>query len=96
MTPETLAVARNLALILLVVEAIVLLSPLLIVPVYIIRYLRRYGAPIRPNLRRVRRRTQRVEQVTKVVVAVAVQPFLWAAATVAGLRRGLKYLARRR
>ena len=96
MTPETLAFARDLALILLAVEAMVLLSPLLIVPFYIVRYLPRYTAPIRPNLRKIRRRTQQVEQKTKVILAIAVQPFLWAAATAAGLRRGLGYLARRR
>ncbi len=96
MTPETLAFARDLALILLAVEAMVLLSPLLIIPIYIIRYLPRYTAPIRPNLRRIRRRTQQVEQMTKVILALAVQPFLWAAGTAAGLRRGLRYLARRR
>ncbi|NIN70069.1 MAG: hypothetical protein GTO63_36385 [Anaerolineae bacterium] len=96
MTPETLALARDLALILLAVEAMVLLSPLVIIPLYIVRYLPRYTGPIRPNLRRIRRRTQQVEQRTRVILALAVQPFLWAAATAAGLRRGLGYLARRR
>ncbi len=96
MTPETLAVARDLGLVLLAVEAMVLISPLLIVPVYIIRYLRRYSAPIRPQLRRVRHRTQQVEHMTTVTAAVSVQPFLWTAAITAGLRTGLKYLARRR
>ncbi len=96
MTPETLAVARDLGLILLAVEAMVLMSPLVIIPIYIIRYLRRYSAPIRPYLRRIRQRTQQVERVTTVTTAVSVQPFLWTAAITAGLRTGLKYLARRR
>jgi hypothetical protein len=96
MTPETLAFARDLALILLVIEAMVLLLPLLIVPFYIIRYLPRYSEPVRPSLRRIRRRMQQVERMTKATLALAVQPFLWVAAAAAGLRGGLKYLARRR
>ncbi|TKJ29633.1 MAG: hypothetical protein CEE40_07790 [Chloroflexi bacterium B3_Chlor] len=96
MTPETLALARDLALVLLIVEAIILGLPLLIIPFYAIRYLRRLKAPIRPNLRKVRRRTAQVEKVTKAAMAIAVQPFLWARATGAGVRRACGYLARRR
>lgn len=96
MDPQSLAIARDLALILLIVEAAILALPLLIIPFYIIRYLPRVKAPIRPNLRKVRQRTVQAERVTKVVMGMAVQPFLWTAAATAALRRGLQYLARRR
>jgi hypothetical protein len=96
MDPETLATGRDLALILLIIEAAIIALPLVIIPILILRYLPRIRAPIRPNLRRVRQGTLQVERVTKVVMGMAVQPFLWAAATGAALRRGLEYLARRR
>jgi hypothetical protein len=54
MDPQSLAIARDLALILLILEAAVLALPLLIIPFYIIRYLPRVKAPIRPNLRKIR------------------------------------------
>lgn len=96
MNPDALAIGRDLALILLVVEAVILAVPLLIIPFYILRYLPRLKAPIRPNLRRVRQRMVQVERTTKVVTATAVQPFLWTAALAAALRRGLQYAFRRR
>lgn len=96
MDPQSLAIARDLALILLIVEAAILALPLLIIPFYIIRYLPRVKAPIRPNLRKARQRTVQAERVTKVVMGMAVQPFLWTAAATAALRRGLQYIARRR
>lgn len=96
MDPQSLAIARDLALILLIVEAAVLALPLLIIPFYIVRYLPRVKAPIRPNLRKIRQRTVQAERVTKVVMGMAVQPFLWTAAATAALRRGLQYIARRR
>lgn len=96
MTPEAIALGRNLALILLVIEAIVLAVPLVIVPLYAIRYLRRFKAPIRPALRRVRGTVAEAEQVTKLVSSMAVQPFLWAMAGAEGLKRGLGQVLRRR
>lgn len=96
MDPQSLAVARDLALILLIVETAVLALPLLIIPFLALRYLRRVKAPIRPNLRKVRQATRRMEQTTKIVMGIAVQPLLWATAAAAGLGRGLEYLARRR
>jgi len=96
MEPETLALGRNLALILLIVEAAILALPLLIIPFYILRYLPRVKAPIRSNLRRVRLGAGQAERVTKIVMAVAVQPFLWTPATAAALRRGVEYVVRRR
>jgi len=96
MSPETLALGRDLALIVLTLEAIVLALPLLIVPFYAIRYMRRARAPIRPVLRRVRRRAMQVEDATKLVSSLAAQPFLWARAAGDGITRGLGYLMRRR
>lgn len=96
MTPETLALARDLALVLLIVEAVILGLPLLIIPFYAIKYLRRLKAPIRRSLRKVGRRTAQVEMATKAAMAIAVQPFLWAGAAGAGVRRACSYLARRR
>jgi len=96
MTPEAIALGRDLALILLVIEAAVLAAPLVVIPLYAIRYLRRFRAPIRPALRRVRSRVLEVEQATKLVSSMAVQPFLWAVAGVEGLKRGLGQVLRRR
>ena len=94
--PETLAIGRDLAVILLIVEAAILALPLLIIPFLILRYLPRVKAPIKPNLRKVRQRTVQVERVTKVVMGMAVQPFLWTAAMTAALRRGLEHILGRR
>jgi hypothetical protein len=96
MEPATLATARNLALILLVVEAAVLTLPLLIIPFFILRHLPRIKTPIRPALRTVRQRTEQVERGTKAVMSMAVQPLLWTMAAIAGLRGALSYVARRR
>jgi len=96
MDPGTLAVGRDLALILLILEAVMLALPLLIIPFFILRHLPRVKAPIRPILRRVRQSMERVERMTKVVMGIVVQPFLWTAATTAALRRGLEYMVRRR
>jgi hypothetical protein len=96
MDPQILATGRDLALILLIVEAVILALPLLIIPFYILRYFPRLRAPIRPNLRLVRQKTEQVERVTKTVTGAAIWPFLWTAATAAALRRGLEYAIRRR
>lgn len=96
MDPQTLATARDLALILLIVEAFVLALPLVIIPFYILRYLPRVRAPIRPNLRIARQRTEQVETVTKAVMGTIALPFLWSAAVCAALKRGLLYMVRRR
>jgi hypothetical protein len=94
MSPETLALGRNLALIVLALEAILLALPLLIVPFYAIRYIRRARAPIRPVLRRVRWRARQVEDATKLASSMAAQPFLWARSAGDGITRGLGYLMR--
>lgn len=96
MDPQTLAVGRDLALVLLVVEAFVLALPLLIVPFLILRYLPRIREPIRPNLAIVRQKTEQAERLTKAVMDTAVLPLLWTSALAAGLRRSLEYMARRR
>ncbi|HJX38869.1 MAG TPA: hypothetical protein VJ714_09725 [Anaerolineae bacterium] len=96
MPPEAIALVRDLALILLVIEAIVLAAPLVIVPLYAIRYLRRFRTPIRPALRRVRYGVLEVEQATNLVSSMAVQPLLWATAAADGLKRGLGHLLQRR
>jgi hypothetical protein len=96
MDPQTLATARDLALVLLIVEAFILALPLVIIPFYILRYLPRVKAPIRPNLRIVRQKTEQVERVTKAAMGTMVLPFLWTAATTAALKRGLLYIVRRR
>jgi hypothetical protein len=96
MTPEAIALGRNLALILLIAEAVVLAVPLVVVPLYAIRYLRRFKAPIRPALRQVRGRVLEVERGTRLAASVAVQPFLWSIAVVDGLKRVLAQVLKRR
>lgn len=96
MDPEALAVGRDLALILLIIEAAILAVPLLIIPYLILRYLPRVRAPMAPNLRRIWQTTSQVEQATKAIMGTVVQPFIWTAATGAALRRALEHLARRR
>jgi hypothetical protein len=96
MSLEAVALGRNLALILLVVESALISLPLLFVAFYLIKYLRRLKAFIRPRLRRVRRRTRQVEHVTKLSSSMAVTPFLWASASVEGFKRGIARVARRR
>lgn len=96
MNLETLALGRNLALILLVVEAMILAIPLLVIAFYAIKYLPQVRAPIRPNLRKVRQTVRQVEDMTTLVLGTVVRPFLWTAAAVAGLKRALGYLATRR
>ena len=95
MSPEAVALGRDLALILLIVEAVVLVVPLLVIPFYVIKYLRRFKEPVRPTLRRVRLRVEKVEHVTKLASSMAVQPFLWGLASAEGLRRGLSRVSRR-
>ncbi len=96
MPPEAVAVGRDLALIVLVSEVVVLVLPLLIVCLYVIRYLRRFTAPIRPTLRQVQHRVHAVEDATKLMSSMAVQPCLWTVAAADGLKRGLGYLLQRR
>lgn len=96
MDPQTLATARDLALVLLIVEAFILALPLVIIPFYILRYLPRVKGPIRPNLRIVRQRTEQLERVTKAIMGAMVLPFLWTAATGAALKRGVLIILGRR
>ncbi len=96
METETLAFGRDLALILLALEAALLALPLLVIPFYILRYLPRVTHPLRPNLRRVKRKSMQVERVTKFAMGMVVQPFVWTAAAATALRRGLGYAIRRR
>jgi len=96
MNVEALALGKDLALILLVVEAVILAIPLLVILFYVIKYLPQVRAPIRPNLLKVRRTMKQVEEVTKLVLGMVVQPLLWMAASAAGLKRALGYLATRR
>ena len=96
MSPEAVATGRDLALILLIIEAIVLAIPLLVGPFYAVRYLPRVGPPTREKLRQVRQVAAQVEETTRLVSSKAVQPFLLSGAAAEGLRRGLGYLVRRR
>jgi len=96
MNVEALALGRDLALILLVVEAVIIAIPLLVILFYVIKYLPQVRAPIRPSLLKVRRTMKQVEEVTKLVLGMVVQPLLWMAASAAGLKRALGYLATRR
>jgi hypothetical protein len=96
MPAEGLTLARDLALVLLAVEAAVLAVPLLIIPFYAIRYIRRFKAPIKPRLRQVRGGVEQAERLSKLASAMAVQPVFWTWAAIEGSRRGLSYLARRR
>ena len=96
MEPATLATARDLALILLVVEAALLALPLFVICFFILRYLPRIKAPVRPTLRNVRDQTMQVERATKMIAGMAAQPLVWSLAAIAGLRRALSYVAKRR
>ncbi len=93
---EAVVIGRDLALLLLVTEAFVLALPLVIVPFYAVRYMRRVKPPVRSTLRRIRQTTGEVEKATKLISSMAVQPFLWAAAATEGLKGALHHLARRR
>jgi hypothetical protein len=93
---EAVVIGRDLALVLLMAEAIVLAVPLVIVPFFAIKYLRRFKPPVRSVLRQIRQTTGQVEKATKIVSSMAVQPFLWAAAATEGLKGALRYLAKRR
>jgi hypothetical protein len=96
MSVEGLTLARDLALILLVVEAVVLAIPLVVIPFYAIRYIRRLKAPIRPWLRQVRNGAEQAERVSRLASAVAVQPVFWTWAASEGLKKGLRHLVKRR
>jgi hypothetical protein len=96
MSAEGLTLARDLSLILLVVEAAVLAVPLVVLPFYAVRYMRRLKAPVKPKLRQVRGGVEQAERLSKLVSAVAVQPVFWTWAATEGLKRGLSYLAKRR
>jgi hypothetical protein len=96
MSADSLALARNLSLILLVLEAVVIAVPLVVAPFYAVKYMRRLKAPIKPWLRQVRGGVEQAERVSKLASAVAVQPVFWAWAATVGLKRGLSYLAKRR
>lgn len=96
MSADSLALARDLSLILLVLEAVIIAVPLIVVPFYAVRYLRRAKAPIKPKLRQVRGMVEQAERVSKLASAVAVQPVFWTWAATTGLKRGLTYLAKRR
>ena len=96
MSPEALTVGRDLALILLMIEAMVLAIPLLVLPFYAVRYLPRVKAPTREKLRLIRQGTEQAERTTKLVSSMAVQPFLLSGAAAEGLKSGLGYLVKRR
>jgi len=96
MSAEGLTLARDLSLVLLVMEAAVVAVPLVILPFYAIKYVRRLKAPIKPRLRQVRSGVERAERLSKLASAVAVQPVFWTWAATEGLKRGLSYLAKRR
>jgi hypothetical protein len=96
MSLEAVEVVRDVALIILVAEAVVLVLPLLVIPFYAIRYLRRFKSPIRSSLCRVRQKTVQAEKATKLVASLTVQPFLLAIAATEGLKGALRYLGKGR
>jgi len=96
MSLEAVEVVRDVALIILVAEAVVLVLPLLVIPFYAIRYLRRFKSPIRSSLRRVRQKTVQAERATKLVASLTVQPFLLAVAATEGMKGALRYLRKGR
>ena len=89
-------VVRDVALIILVAEAVVLVLPLLVILFYAIRYPRRFKSPIRSSLYRVRQKTVQAEKATKLVASLTVQPFLLAVAATEGLKGALRYLRKGR
>jgi hypothetical protein len=96
MSAEGLTLARDLSLVLLVLEAVVFAVPLVILPFYAVKYIRRFKAPVRPRLRQVRSGVEQAERASKLASAIAVQPVFWTWAATEGLKRGLRYLAKRR
>jgi hypothetical protein len=92
MSPQAVAVVRDVALIVLVAETVVLVLPLLVFPFLAIRYLRRFKSPVRSTLRRVRQKTVQVERVTRLVASLTVQPFLLGVAATEGLKGALRHL----
>jgi hypothetical protein len=96
MSQEAVEVVRDVAVIILAAETVVLLLPLLVFPFFAIRYLRRFKSPLRFSLRQVRQKTALVEKVTKLLASFAAQPFLLAAAATEGLKGALRYLRKGR
>jgi len=96
MSLETIEVLRDVALVILVAEAVVLVLPLLIIPFYAIKYVRRFKSPTRSSLRLVQQKTMQAEKATKLVASLTAEPFLLAIAAGEGLKGALRYLGRRR
>jgi hypothetical protein len=93
---EAVEVLRDVALIVLVAEAVVLVLPLLVIPFYAIRYLRRFKSPLGSALFRVRQKTLQAEKTTKLVASFTAQPFLLTLAATEGLKGALRYLRKGR
>jgi hypothetical protein len=96
MSLEAFEVARDVALIILIAEAAVLVLPLAVIPFYAIRYLRRFKSPTRSSLRLVRQKTVQAEKATKLVASFAAEPFLLAVAASEGLKGALRNLRKGR
>lgn len=96
MSIEAVEVLRDVALIILVAEAAVLVLPLLVIPFYAIRYVRRFKSPTRSSLRLVRQKTLQAEKATKLVASLTAEPFLLAIAASEGLKGALRYLRKGR
>jgi hypothetical protein len=93
---ETVAALRDVALVILVAETVILALPLLVFPFFAIRYLRRFKPPIRSSLRRVRQKAAQAERVTKLAASLTLEPFLLAVAATEGLKGALRHLGKGR
>jgi len=103
MGPTTLATWREVALILLLIEGIVISAiPLFVLRYltrllrYLTRWLRRFTPQLSPVLRGISEQMNVVEDRTKTISRRIAEPFIWTQATAHGIRAGLIFFFGRR
>jgi len=92
----TLATWREVALILLLIEGIVISVIPLFVLRYLTRWLRRFTPQLSPVLRGISEQMDVVEDRTKTISRRIAEPFIWTQATAHGIREGLIFFFGRR
>ncbi len=96
MDEATLTFWRDIALIVLFLEAIILALPLLILSIYAVRGLREVKARLAPPLREARQEVQRGEKATDRFSSALMRPVIEAAGLGAGLAKALAIFSERR
>ncbi len=96
MSPETLAIARDAALVLLVLEAIPIIALLVFAAYYVSKGLGEFHPKASSGLRTARMTVQDASNTAKQAVVTGRQPIIRLASTAEGVRAGLvRYLRRR-